>query len=693
MDLNVVRFASMAGGGFWGAVPIVPGLSAPLNVERFQRPLTGEGRDLLVLLAPISHPLWRSYDPPSGPDLRPAFRSLRQLQSLPKYLDASERISFLIRFGLLLGKKGLGEEAGQVIGLAREWARQAGNERETTMALMRVGEAETELGRIEAARAVFREILQMIKRDSSEEIRLGILTPLVSRLAQAGDVAGAREIFSQALRLLEDPSMGGRADLLEQLVLEMIKAGELGRAQTGIEKIPPGYYKVRALCYWAAGWARAGNHETAREIFGEAEAAIREGKGLGDPMYRFYVLKTLGDQLLLAGPEYRLKAAEVIRKAVKALRKADPQNTSWLVQAGIDMAKAQQFTEASAFIKREIRDPGQRSVVLGNLAIELVKAHRFAEARDLLKNERLAVTDRFSGLHWLVAVLMQAGTEGKKMAEEVFEEIRTFVETHEFPGRIQGLIRVGRILAERGEVEAALRMFEEAQASVVTPADRIELALEWTGRLALPALSGSLPELFFTLRTAAQNGDWGETARRATMLGFRAGGIDYVLEHLSALPEEGREWVRAWAYYGGSLLPRTGEAKKELVNGLRRILERTEESKTRSVAIRALQNLSPSLLETVLMTTARDRLGLSFVMPHNVLLEAAEGRIEFPESDRILDHALFWLARHGNVQSQLFVAQLLVADNFPARRKAALQKILHPPKGPDPSSAPKKGLN
>lgn len=321
---------------------------------------------------------------------------------------------------------------------------------------------------------------------------------------------------------------------------------------------------------------------------------------MSTPLYVHYALKALGDQLLLAGPAYRATAYEVVMESVAALRKADPGNFASLAQAGIDMARAHRFAEAASFIKREIRDPGPRSRALGQLCVELAKAQRFGEARDLLRNERLAVDDRFKALHGLLAALMQGGPEWRETANEVFEEYRRLIETHEIPGRVQGLIQVGRLRAERGEAGRALDAFKEALGSAATPAERIDAALEGMASLALPRLTNSLPEMFFNLRMAAFEGNRGKTARLAAMIGFRAGGIDYALDHLPALPVEERERVRAWVHHGASLLPRGAEAQKKLAAGLQGVLEGSKSPETFSVALRALQNLSPVVVGAAL---------------------------------------------------------------------------------------------
>jgi tetratricopeptide (TPR) repeat protein len=576
MNVSLVRFPSIVSAGAWGPISVASGLSVPLDLERF--------RDHFALPAHATPPLWRFQEPPPGAELRHVVSSLRHLPTLTASLPVSDRLSFLLRLALLLDKKGLPEEAETQARLAHEQARRGGNKNDTARALIQVGDHFAERGRIEAARAVFLEALEAIE-GLPDSARARLLIPLAARQFRTGDEA-AREALARVTRLIEVHGPGLRTELREQLALEMIKMNELGRAQGVIEKMPAGYYRIRATCYWAAGWARTGDHETARAIFEEARAAIREGKGLNGPLYVHYALKVLGEQLLLSGPEHRAAAYEVVVETVAALRKANPGDVTYPTQAAIDMARAHRFAEAAAFIRREIRDPGQRSAALGHLAVELAKAGRFDEARDIARNERLAVTDRFHALHWLVAM---------QKTDQVFEEFRRFVATHEFPGRIQGLIRIGRILAERGEIGEASKAFEEAREAASTPAERIDAALERIERIALPRLSGSLSEIFFALRMAAADGDRAKSARLAAMTGFRAGGIDYALEHLSALPEEERKRVRAWAYYGASLLPKGAEAEEALAAGLQGILRGAKTPETFSVALRALRNLSPTV--------------------------------------------------------------------------------------------------
>ncbi|HSA59586.1 MAG TPA: hypothetical protein VLJ37_07875 [bacterium] len=598
MNVIVVPFSNVVSAGPWGPFSINSGLSAPLDVEGLQRSTTWEGWGHLAPTTPILHPLWRACETPRQTDLRPVIQSLSLLPSLTRSLPLSDRVSYLLRFAGLLAGKGLPGEAETVAGLAQECARRSGGKNDVARALMSVGEGLREWGRLETAREVFREAIEVIG-DFPESARTRLLIPLAGRQFRSGDEA-ARETLTQALRLIDSHGPGLRTELREQLALEMIRADELGRAQGTIEKMPAGYYRIRATSYWAAGWARAGDHETARAIFEEARAAIREGKGLSGPLYVHYALKVLGEQLLLSGPEHRATAYEVVLESLATIRKANPADVTYSTQAAVDMARAHRFAEAAAFIRREIRDPGQRSSALGGLTIELAKARRFEEARELLRSERLAVTDRFNALHWLTALLTQAGPEWRETAGEVFEEFRRFVATHEFPGRVQGLIRIGRIRAERGEIDEAMKAFEEARAAAATPAERIDAALERLERIALPRFPGSLPEIFFMLRKAASDGDRGKTARLAALLGFRAGGIDYALDHLPALPEEERERVRAWVHYGASLLPRGAEAEKALAAGLQGVLEGAKTPETFSVALRALRNLSPVVVGAAL---------------------------------------------------------------------------------------------
>lgn len=278
---------------------------------------------------------------------------------------------------------------------------------------------------------------------------------------------------------------------------------------------------------------------------------------------------------------------------------------------------------------------------------------------------------------------------GKKYLTRAQREI----ELHEFastaPTQTEALAELALLFAEAGDPGKAWRALDLAE-DFLREKDYTEhlkypaLVTLTVARFKLLALSGDdwrMEPVFTALHSAASKSRLKYMASLATLLGSHREGFSLTSESIHLFPSEQRQWIKAWLYYGASLMPTSEASHDELVNQLRHFISGLYAStgphlaKSHLVATQALRHLSPNLLQVTLHEEVRNRLGSKLfpqIRPETPWLNT----LEFNPSDPLLLQSFSMLARFGDVPGQALVHQLLGAPQFPEAWKAPLERAL-----------------